>query len=393
VSAANRPPDLLLVGGGLANGLLAWRLAQTRPEVSVLVLEEADEIGGNHTWSFHDGDLTPEQHDWTAPLVAHRWAENEVRFPERRKRLATGYRSASSERFADVLRARLGDRIRTGAPVAEIAPTQVRLRSGETIEAGVVIDGRGPRPSPHMSLGFQKFLGLEVETQRAHGLARPIIMDATVPQTEGYRFVYSLPLAPTRLLVEDTYYADGEALDTAGLAREIAAYAERQGWAIARVLREENGILPIALGGDIEAFWAEKRGVPASGLSAALFHPTTGYSLPDAVRLADRVARLPDLSAPALFEAVRRHSIATWRERRFFRMLNRMLFLAGPPEKRYRVLQHFYRLDEGLVSRFYAARLTPADKLRILTGRPPVPVGRALRVLAAPHPPKGLAVP
>ncbi len=393
MSARSRPVDLLLVGGGLANGLLAWRLAETRPDMSVLVLESADEIGGNHTWSFHDGDLTPEQHRWTAPLVAHRWEANEVRFPERRRHLATGYRSVSSERFAEVLRARLGGRIRTGAPVASITPAKVRLQSGETIEAGAVIDGRGPRPSPHMVLGFQKFLGLEIETERPHGLGRPIIMDATVPQTDGYRFVYSLPFSPTRLLVEDTYYADGEALDTQNLAREIAAYAERQGWGIARVLREENGILPIALGGDIEAFWAEKRGVAASGLSAALFHPTTGYSLPDAVRLADHVAGLPDLSAPALFEAVSRYSVATWRERRFFRMLNRMLFLAGRPENRYRVLQHFYRLDEGLVSRFYAARLTAADKLRILTGRPPVPVGAALRVLAFPPPPKGFAVP
>ncbi|WAJ29268.1 lycopene beta-cyclase CrtY [Antarcticirhabdus aurantiaca] len=393
MSARSRPVDLLLVGGGLANGLIAWRLAETRPDVSVLVLEAGPEIGGNHTWSFHDGDLTGDQHRWTAPFVAHRWAQNEVRFPERRKTLPTGYRSATSALLAEALRARLGTRIRTRARVAEIAPTRVVLDGGETIEAGAVVDGRGPRPSPHMRLGFQKFLGIEIETRRPHGLSGPIIMDATVPQTDGYRFVYSLPFAPDRLLVEDTYYADGEVLDTARLAREIETYAEAQGWAVARIVREEEGILPIALGGSIEAFWDEKRGVPASGLSAALFHPTTGYSLPDAVRLADHLATLPDLSAPALFAAVRRHSIAIWRERRFFRMLNRMLFLAGPPEERYRVLQHFYRLDPGLVARFYAARLTAADKLRILTGRPPVPVGAALRVLAFPPPPKGFAVP
>ena len=44
------------------------------------------------------------------------------------------------------------------------------------------------------------------------------------------------------------------------------------------------------LGGDPQAFWREANGVPLAGLSAALFHPTTGYSLPEAVRLADRIA-------------------------------------------------------------------------------------------------------
>ena len=32
--------DLILVGGGLANGLIAWRLAATRPDVRVLLLEK-----------------------------------------------------------------------------------------------------------------------------------------------------------------------------------------------------------------------------------------------------------------------------------------------------------------------------------------------------------------
>jgi lycopene beta-cyclase len=45
------------------------------------------------------------------------------------------------------------------------------------------------------------------------------------------------------------------------------------------------------------------------------------------------------------------------------------------------VLQHFYRLPEALIARLYASSSTRADKLRILAGRPPVPVGRALAVM------------
>ena len=58
-----------------------------------------------------------------------------------------------------------------------------------------------------------------------------------------------------------------------------------------------------------------------------------------------------------------------------------MLYRAAEPGQRYRVLEHFYRLPEELIGRFYAGWPTAWDKLRVLTGRPPVPVGRALSAL------------
>lgn len=377
--------DLVLVGGGLANGLIAHRLAVLRPEIGVLVLEAGAAPGGNHTWSFHAGDLSEAEAAWLEPFVVHRWPAYDVRFPRRLRRLGTGYASVTSERFAEVLQAGRPGLVRCGMRVAELRPDGVTLSDGTQIAAGAVIDGRGPRPSARLSIGYQKFLGRELRLSAPHDLSAPVVMDATVAQDDGYRFVYTLPFDERRLLVEDTYYADGPGLDGADLALRIAAYVAERGWAVAEVLREEEGILPIALGGDIEGFWADRAGIAAAGLSAALFHPTTGYSLPDAVRLADLVAGLPDLSAPALFAATRDHSIRLWRERRFFRLLNRMLFLAGASERRYEILQHFHRLPEDLIARFYAARLSLGDKARILAGKPPVPVGRALRALAFPR--------
>ncbi|MFN9771358.1 MAG: hypothetical protein ACK54X_01840 [Burkholderiales bacterium] len=43
--------DLLRVGGGLGSGLVAWRLAQRRPELRMRRLERDAHLGGNHTWS------------------------------------------------------------------------------------------------------------------------------------------------------------------------------------------------------------------------------------------------------------------------------------------------------------------------------------------------------
>jgi lycopene beta-cyclase len=59
-----------------------------------------------------------------------------------------------------------------------------------------------------------------------------------------------------------------------------------------------------------------------------------------------------------------------------------MLFQAAEPHRRVDIFQRFYGLNEQLVERFYAGRSTLFDRLRILTGKPPVPVGRAIAALA-----------
>lgn len=383
--------DLVLAGGGLANGMIAWRLRQLRPELRVTLLEAGPTLGGNHTWCFHDSDLDAAQRAWLAPLVAHRWPQHVVMFDERTRSVAGGYNAVTSERFHEVLANDLGAAVRLHTPVAEVHPRQVVAADGQVFEAQAAIDGRGFAPSPQLDLRYQKFLGLELQLARPHGLAGPILMDARVPQLDGYRFVYTLPLAPDRLLVEDTYYADTPALSPAALRSRALDYAQAQGWAVSAVLREEQGVLPIAIDGDIDAFWRGRSGQPVSGLRAGLFHPTTGYSLPQAVRLAELIARQRDLSAPALAAVIERHARAVWRSQFFFRALNRMLFLAGPAEGRHRVLAHFYRLPDGLVGRFYGERLTVADKLRIVTGKPPVPFFSALKVLLPPRRMESLA--
>lgn len=373
--------DLLLVGGGLANGLIALRLAELRPELRVVVLEAGARLGAGHTWSFFEQDLTREQRGWVAPLVAHRWPGYAVRFPARHRRLSSGYASVSDARFHDVLMQRLGGRVRLNAPVASLTGTGAVLADGTMLRAGAVVDGRGPAPSPTLALGFQKFVGQEVRTAAPHGLAEPIVMDATVSQIDGYRFLYVLPFDAHTLLIEDTRYADGPALDTAAMRAAIGDYAAAQGWSIEAVLREEEGVLPVALDGDIAAFWRGREGLPAVGLRAALFHPTTGYSLPDAARLADRVALAERLDAGGLSALIQAYSTGLWRERAFFRRLNRMLFRAAAPERRYRVLERFYGLPQPLIERFYAGRPSWLDKLRIVAGKPPVPVSAALPCL------------
>ena len=378
------PYDLVLVGGGLANGLIAYRLARKRPDLKIALLEAGDRVGGNHTWSFHGTDVTQAQREWVAPLVGHSWPAHEVRFGDRVRRLLGSYHSIPSDRFA----AHLGDlasvEIRTGVCATDLRPDGVATEDGPDFEAGAVIDGRGATDSPHLTLGYQKFLGQEVRLAAPHGLDHPILMDGRVEQVDGFRFVYVLPLDTERLLIEDTYYSDGADLDPATLRARLDDYAEAAGWRVEAVEREEQGVLPIALAGDIDGFWQDATpGIARTGMRAALFHPTTGYSLPDAVRLADAIAAAPDLSADPLAALARNLSRGLWRRRGFYRLLNRMLFLAAAPSQRIDVMARFYRLPEPLIARFYAGGTTLADKARILAGRPPVKISRALRAMPA----------
>lgn len=375
------PYDVILVGAGLANGLIALRLRQQQPALNVLLLESQAQPAGNHTWSFHRDDVSEAQFRWLEPLLSARWPGYQVRFPTLRRQLDGEYCTIASTDFAQHLQQVLGSALRTAAPVSDVSPTEVRLANGEILQAQAVIDGRGLQPTPHLQLGYQAFVGQEWQLAAPHGLHQPILMDASVDQQQGYRFVYTLPLAADRLLIEDTHYINNATLDTAQARRHITGYARQRGWQLSQMLREEHGSLPITLSGDIDRFWQQQRGQPCSGLSAGLFHATTGYSLPAAVALAEEIARTLPADAHMLSQRIESFARQHWREQRFFRLLNRMLFLAGRPEQRWRVMQRFYRLDAGLISRFYAGQLRLSDKARILCGKPPVPLGEALRAL------------
>jgi lycopene beta-cyclase len=371
--------DLTLVGGGLANGLIAYRLSQAQPGVRLLLIERGPRLGGEHTWSFSATDLSPEQRRWISPFVEHSWPGYEVRFPAYSRWINSGYCSITSPRLHDVVAASLGDRILLNSEVASIEGSELTLTDGSSIRTAAVLDGRGPSNSPSLTLRYQKFVGQVVRLGRSPGLSGPILMDATVEQLDGYRFIYVLPFEANMVLIEDTRYSDCPELQRDDYLAAIRAYAEGQSWSVKSIEREEEGVLPVALSGDIEAFWGEgDPRVARSGLRAALFHPTTGYSLPNAVRLADVLSQTTPLEVRSLVEVVRRQSMRHWHQTRFFRMLNRMLFLAGEPAQRFRVFQRFYRLPKPLIERFYAGRLNNRDQFRLLFGRPPVPVGRAI---------------
>lgn len=367
--------DYALVGGGLQNGLIALALEAARPAARIVMIERGAAPGGNHTWCFHAGDLEQEQRAWIDPLVVARWDGYDVAFPGHRRTLASPYAGVSSDRFAtEVSRSlsRPNSRLITRATAIEVGAQRVVVRHAdgaiEELRATAVIDARGPDAGPPSACGWQKFLGQELRLAAPHGLERPMLMDATVPQLDGFRFLYVLPLAADRVLVEDTYFSDGTRLDATVLRAEIAAYVTERGWQVAAVEREEIGLLPLPWQCASPSSPSEGTAF-AAGYAGGWFHPVTGYSFPIAARLASLVASLPAerLVGPELAAHVAAHA----RQMKFALRLNHMLFRWFPPEQRFHVLERFYRLPEPLIRRFYALALTGLDRARILVGRPP----------------------
>ncbi|HMT47096.1 MAG TPA: lycopene beta-cyclase CrtY [Novosphingobium sp.] len=374
---------LVIVGGGLAGALAAVRLAELHPDLPLLLVESGDAIGGNHTWSFFDSDVPDGLQDLVAALAPVRWPRHRVHFPGRAREFAMAYNSVAAPALDALVRERLAGRLRLGTKVTRIDADGIELAGGERIGARGVIDARGPQGAmPGLELGWQKFVGIEFAAASPEPDCATV-MDACLPQLDGYRFVYVLPFGPDRVLVEDTYYSNDAELDREAVSGRVRALAAERGL-LGSELRQEAGVLPILIGGDPDRFWPADDPVARLGLAGGFFHATTGYSFGLALRLADELARLPgEFGSAELARWTRARFLRHWRETWYFRLLNRMLFHAAKPGERWRVFAHFYRLPAERIARFYAGELTPIDRLRILSGRPPVGIGAALKALLA----------
>ena len=375
---------MAICGGGLAGGLIALAVRRAYPEMQIGLFEAGETFGGNHRWSWFGTDVTPGAAELLGAFRYVRVARgNTVRFPAYERVLEAPYFSLGSNDFdAGLRRALAQSSLQCGRRVVNVAPDEIVCGDGERIHADRVIDCRDFASSEHLTGGWQVFYGRHLANTGAHGVAHPIIMDADVDQLDGYRFVYTLPLSDQELFVEDTYYRDDAVLDKPELARRTDAYCEAQGWA-GTTAGEETGLLPVITGGN---GMAHRRAMGPEGVTIAggrgLFtHPVTSYTVPIALRTALVIAEHAQLSGQDLAVKVDNLARVHWRHTAYYRLLARMLFEAAEPAERYVVFQRFYRLPEPLIERFYAAQSTLADRARILIGKPPVSIPRALSAL------------
>lgn len=364
--------DYILVGGGLQSGLMALAIRHHQPSARVAIIESDSVLAGNHTWSFHASDVPEGAAPWVAPLIESQWPGYKILVGGRERHVNLAYRSISSQHFAEVITKALrnGDcKILTNTWAADVCDNRVTLVDGRQLYASVVFDNRGPQrvDMQHYKGGFQKFWGFEIELDHDWPLESPVVMDDRIDQSDGFRFVYTLPMERRRVLVEDTRFSNSPAIDRDECLGKVQAYLSQLGCTDYRIIREESGVLPMPTGGTLPGGELPKL---AGGYRGGWFHAATGYSFPMAVAVAEIVAK----TAPAdLTPALQRLSAEHAGRARFARFLNRLLFDLVKPQTRYQIFRRFYRvLDERRIARFYGHRFTRSDAFRIVFGIPPM---------------------
>ncbi len=378
--------DFLFIGGGLSGGLAAYRLHKSNPNLKILVLDgENSQNKKLKTWSFQtietNNDPSIEKtfsrpdSSWLKPFISKTWSSYAIKFPRYERVLHEAYHSIRSEDFYEVLKTSLGERIREAKVVARPDANTVILQNEETIKSKVIIDASGWGEIGDFA-GYQKFFGLQLRLKKPHGLKYPTLMDARVPQKDGFRFIYLLPWTSHELLVEDTRYSIHENLDSKSIELDIKSYLLEQGFEVESILSSEQGSLPLP-GFDHRSSPAREGFI---GVAGGLFQPTTGYSIYEAVQMAERIAEWSKKPSEwhELPQKIYLWANERWEAQEFYRRLNNMMFHAAEDAERYQILERFYEHDQSLIARFYAGRTNLIDKVKIMSGKPPIPMQKAI---------------
>lgn len=384
--------DLVIVGGGLAGCLTLHALKSSNPRLRVLLIEKANELCGNHTWSFHHSEVPSSAWPWLKNLISFEWTGYDVHFPEYSRSFESRFYSIASLNLANKTLTTFMNSILLGTHIVSLKektedlPAQLILENiqGEkfAVEAETVLMARGwQNEGSSSTTAWQKFVGLEVELENPHGLERVQLMDSRVQQIDGYRFFYILPISETRLLIEDTYYSNHPTLKSERIESEILGYIQKKSWSIKQIYRREQGALPLPF--EKSEPQILKNQVPLLGAESGSFHPLTGRAASSILKQIEAIRIRSNLTTSSINRILGQARYESESTSSYYRMLNKLMFKGTDSALRYKVLAHFYRLPAPLIERFYAGKSSIWDKIRILFGKPPIPVGRAIQILRA----------
>lgn len=389
--------DVIIAGGGLSGGLLALRLALAHPDLRILLLERQASLGGNHTWGFQTpGDTEP----WLTSVMTKSWDSFEVRFPKTDRAVPLRHSVIRSADFHKGIVKHLGDGVRLGCEVRKISDTEVETVAGQFLRAPLVVDATGIHQDQIQKnrffdapCGWMKYVGFDLKLSKPHGLTLPVLMDARVPQMDGFRYFSITPIDDLNLFVQECYLSSNPDLNFERIYRSIFSYGERNGWVIQSaaqpLIHKEQVAIPLPL----QTFPADQlrqgsKKLPIEGedfidrtplqISAAQgwYHSTSGQAVSDAMRVAEFIASRPRLRTGPV-RAELRHFRKDWVEQqRFYRTFNRLVFQAVEPSLRHVAFDRLMGLKEDVIGRFQAGTSTKADAAKILGVKPQVRTGK-----------------
>ena len=380
------PPayDYLLVGGGAAGLSLAYYLAQ-EPRLAnkrILLIEPEAKDQNDRTWSYWADAPTPFDE-----LAVGNWHNIAFRAPGFERVLNLGkyryytVRGLDFYRFVHqalaarpaqftVLRGRVASLENTGVGIV------ARTEASEEITARYAFDSRPPTPVPrpgrHRYL-LQHFVGWEIETTR--DVFDPSVvefMDFRGPQHHEARFMYVLPFAPRRALVEYTLFS-AQVLAQAEYEAHILDYLNNTlGLTSAdyRILEKETGAIPMT---DHPLPAGVGANIINLGTRAGRAKPSTGYAFR---RIQAQSARLA--AALAATGQPPRHLTGDRWQFRFFDTLLLDIMQRRGEMTRDIFRQLFERNPVERILRFLDEKTSWADNLRVMNSVAPWPFLRSI---------------
>ncbi|MCA1774077.1 MAG: lycopene cyclase [Loktanella sp.] len=358
--------DIAIMGGGCAGLSIATRLASAGR--NLCVIEPRTAYHDDRAWSF-----------WrTAPdpfedCVRATWQGWDIGGPSgivHRESARLRYQSVSAGAFYDRAQSVISDHPDAQLLLGQSAHSVNRAGSiweigtqDDIITANHVIDARSPSRIPTYG---QFFLGWEIQAQNAvFDPDRVQLMQFRKARSKGVDFVYILPFARDRALVEVTSFAPeslGQDIFKTWLETEITAL-DTGGFTI---LREESGALPMEVGYREPHY----EGLIRMGLSGGAARPSTGYAFARIQAQADHVAHAfrrgtrPETNLDSAF--------TTFMDRVFLQVIQTI------PERGPALFESLFRnAPEDRLERFLSGSTNPIDRLSVMTSLPTLPFLRA----------------
>ena len=363
--ARGRRDGIVIAGGGLAGSLAALAMARHRPEVPLLIVEEAETFGGTGIRTFSAAELGSDGAGLIGADALARWPGIYLSFPGMNRNLRidwSGFGAVDLHRsLVETLDAK---QYRLGTRVVAVREDALVLDGGEEIRAEAAIDARGPTNLSMLDLLYEARLEREYAFPAPHKVDRPVLIDANVAQDGALRFMQCVPLAADRLVVADVMISERVQPDAEAPAR-LDAYVAARGWKQGTGAGEHVLVRPLPYGGDFAAFWRLGAARAAKlGLRGGFVHPVTGRTLGDAVMNAMLLTRQRDYSAAALHDLFEAEAKAAWKKREPLRAVT-AAFAGAKPEDRRALLANLYALGPGTIAGLNADALGWIDRMRV----------------------------
>lgn len=363
--------DVAILGAGCAGLSLAMRLAGGG--LSVRLIDPRTGYENDRTWSF----WRTAPHPWEA-FVRQSWQRWSVAGPTatvERQSHRIRYQTLEARSVYDAALARID-----ADPLLQldlgVSAQDVQQRGAESFvdtsdggfSAASVIDTRPPKHIPTMS---QVFIGQEIATSKSVFDTDVVhLMHFRSGYSDGVDFLYILPFAPNRALVEVTSFARtapsrkvmSDWLDTEIASLDAGGHD---------VLRAEAGCLPMEVGYRAKP----TAGIVHMGLAGGAARPATGYAFQRIQAQADQIAT--QLISGQTPTPPRDGMILQTMDAIFLRVL------ASRPHQGPAYFQALFdRVEAEKLERFLSGSTRTDDRLAVITALPPVPFLAAAAGLA-----------